>query len=149
MKYEAYGKIFWSSAFLIFLDQVSKYTIRHEGGFYVCNPNIAFGINLSPIIFWLCWIIIIVILLVGLKKLLRVNNPEEGIVKKSLSAQKNKMVITALVFILAGAVSNIIDRIFLGCVVDFIDWKIWPIFNLADCFVFFGAFMLLVKFKKM
>ncbi|MCF6322112.1 MAG: signal peptidase II [Rhizobiaceae bacterium] len=46
-------------------------------------------------------------------------------------------------FILAGAVGNLIDRFFLGYVVDFIQvhtqtWS-FAIFNLADSFIFVGA----------
>jgi signal peptidase II len=34
--------------------------------------------------------------------------------------------------ILGGAIGNLIDRIFLGYVTDFFDFKIWPVFNIAD-----------------
>ena len=34
--------------------------------------------------------------------------------------------------LLGGAMGNIIDRFFLGYVVDFIDFRIWPVFNVAD-----------------
>ena len=44
---------------------------------------------------------------------------------------------------LGGAFSNLIDRIALGHVVDFIDVGAWPIFNLADTAISVGIFMLL------
>jgi signal peptidase II len=51
--------------------------------------------------------------------------------------------------ILSGAVSNIIDRLYFGCVIDFIDLKIWPVFNLADSFIVLGVILILLKqFKK-
>ena len=34
-----------------------------------------------------------------------------------------------------GALGNIIDRLFRGFVVDFLDFRIWPIFNFADSFI--------------
>ncbi len=37
--------------------------------------------------------------------------------------------------ILAGVVGNLIDRIFLGYVIDFFDFRIWPVFNFADSFI--------------
>ena len=50
--------------------------------------------------------------------------------------------------ILGGAVGNVIDRIRLGYVVDFIDWHVgdhyhWPTFNVADSGIVVGVFVLL------
>lgn len=45
----------------------------------------------------------------------------------------------SLGLIMAGAVGNIIDRIFLGEVVDFIDLRFWPVFNLADLAMVVGV----------
>ena len=39
----------------------------------------------------------------------------------------------------AGAVSNLIDRIRLGNVVDFFDFHIWPVFNIADIAIVLGT----------
>ena len=53
----------------------------------------------------------------------------------------------AMVFIIGGAIGNILDRIFRGYVIDFIDVHLnqyhWPAFNLADSFISLG-FILLV-----
>ena len=38
-------------------------------------------------------------------------------------------------FILGGAVGNWIDRIRLHYVVDFLDFRVWPVFNIADSFI--------------
>ncbi|PDW04623.1 signal peptidase II [Candidatus Viridilinea mediisalina] len=48
-------------------------------------------------------------------------------------------------FILGGALGNVIDRIRLGYVVDFIQVGWWPIFNLADSFICIGAAMLMFQ----
>lgn len=45
----------------------------------------------------------------------------------------------ALGLIIGGALGNIIDRIFLGAVVDFIDLRFWPVFNLADAAIVAGV----------
>ncbi|MGQ9476456.1 MAG: signal peptidase II [Actinomycetota bacterium] len=45
----------------------------------------------------------------------------------------------ALGLIIGGALSNIIDRIFLEGVVDYIDLRFWPVFNLADVAIVVGA----------
>ena len=51
----------------------------------------------------------------------------------------------AMGFILGGAIGNFIDRIRLGYVIDFLDFRIWPVFNLADSFITIGAVILLWK----
>ena len=38
-----------------------------------------------------------------------------------------------------GIASNIYDRIFYGFVIDFIDFRVWPVFNIADIFITIGA----------
>jgi signal peptidase II len=45
---------------------------------------------------------------------------------------------------LGGAVGNLIDRIRLGYVVDFFDFKFWPVFNIADSGIVVGVISLLV-----
>lgn len=42
---------------------------------------------------------------------------------------------------LAGAIGNLVDRVFLGRVTDFIDLRVWPIFNLADTSIVLGAIL--------
>lgn len=41
--------------------------------------------------------------------------------------------------IFAGALGNIYDRIVLGHVVDFLDFHVWPVFNVADSAICVGA----------
>ncbi|MFA6888761.1 MAG: signal peptidase II [Candidatus Woesearchaeota archaeon] len=44
--------------------------------------------------------------------------------------------------ILGGTIGNLIDRILLGHVTDFIDIRIWPIFNIADSAITIAAILL-------
>jgi signal peptidase II len=44
--------------------------------------------------------------------------------------------------ILTGALGNLYDRFTLGYVVDFIDWRVWPVFNVADACITVGAVLL-------
>jgi len=48
----------------------------------------------------------------------------------------------ALSLILAGALGNLIDRILFGYVIDFLDFRIWPVFNVADSAITVGAALL-------
>lgn len=51
-----------------------------------------------------------------------------------------------LVFLIAGAVGNLIDRVRLGYVVDFLYFKLinFPVFNVADCYVTISAVFLVI-----
>ncbi len=51
--------------------------------------------------------------------------------------------------IIGGAVGNLISRILLGHVIDFIDFRIWPVFNIADSAITAGVIGLLyLMFRK-
>ena len=47
--------------------------------------------------------------------------------------------------ILAGAIGNLIDRILFGHVIDFIDLRVWPVFNTADSAITIGTIIILFK----
>lgn len=44
-----------------------------------------------------------------------------------------------LIFLLSGAAANLIDRFQNGLVVDFLDFRIWPVFNIADIAIVVGV----------
>ncbi|HNX81660.1 MAG TPA: signal peptidase II [Candidatus Omnitrophota bacterium] len=58
---------------------------------------------------------------------------------KNQSLRRVSSYSVALSLILGGAVGNLIDRIFLGYVIDFLDFRIWPVFNIADSAITVGA----------
>jgi len=51
-------------------------------------------------------------------------------------------------FVLGGTIGNLIDRINLGYVIDFLDFRIWPVFNIADSFVTIGIIGLVIYFWR-
>jgi signal peptidase II len=53
-----------------------------------------------------------------------------------------------LVLILGGAVGNLIDRLVFGYVIDFIDFRIWPSFNIADSAISLGVILLIIYYLK-
>ena len=59
------------------------------------------------------------------------------------SAQRHPLLPVALGFVLGGSVSNLVDRIRLGYVTDFLHLRYWPAFNLADSFIVVGVGILL------
>ncbi len=125
-------KFFYFFIFFVLLtiDQVSKYLIRTRGGFYICNQNLAFSFSLPLILFWIIWFFIVFWL-------------GWMLYKKYFLAET-----FYLILILAGALSNMLDRVYYGCVIDFIDLHFWPIFNLADTFIVVGVLILIFKLLK-
>ncbi|MEW6230066.1 MAG: signal peptidase II, partial [Bacillota bacterium] len=49
---------------------------------------------------------------------------------------------TGTALVLGGAIGNLIDRVRVGYVIDFIDLRFWPVFNLADAAITVGALVL-------
>ena len=48
-----------------------------------------------------------------------------------------------------GALGNLIDRLQYGYVIDFLDFRVWPVFNVADICISVGtAFFFIACFKK-
>jgi len=52
------------------------------------------------------------------------------------------------ILVTAGIAGNLIDRIFLGHVVDFINFSFWPAFNIADSIICIGIIILAVQLIK-
>jgi signal peptidase II len=50
--------------------------------------------------------------------------------------------------IMGGALGNLIDNFRLGYVVDFINFRFWPVFNVADSAVTVGVLLLLITFSQ-
>lgn len=61
---------------------------------------------------------------------------------------ETKLLIWALAFVIGGAIGNIIDRVRVGAVYDFIDFHVagyhWPAFNVADSSIFIGVALLIL-----
>ena len=59
------------------------------------------------------------------------------------SGARHPVLPVALGLVIGGSVSNLADRVRLGYVTDFLDFKYWPAFNLADSFIVVGVAILL------
>ncbi|MBN2483291.1 MAG: signal peptidase II [Candidatus Omnitrophica bacterium] len=57
--------------------------------------------------------------------------------------KSSKIVRMAYGFILGGAFCNLFDRVVYGYVVDYIDVKVWPVFNLSDSAITLGVLYIL------
>ena len=60
------------------------------------------------------------------------------------SGARHPVLPVALGLVIGGSVSNLVDRVRLGHVTDFLDLRFWPAFNLADSFIVVGVGILLL-----
>ena len=141
-------RVLFVSAALVLADQISKTIVVRTMSLYesipviqnffhftyITNDGMAFGIEfpfgyfifsavsilLTLFLFWYLW-----------------------------SVRNHSIVIRlGLAMIIAGAIGNLIDRLFLGEVIDFLDFMIgnfhWYVFNLADSYVTVGMTLILI-----
>ena len=144
----------WPALAIVLLDQISKmvvvYSLRlHESvpvltGFFnlvhTRNRGMAFGlmnrpdINFGSYLLMAASFVAIVLLLVWFFKL----------------RDEDKRITLGLSLILGGAVGNLIDRIRLREVIDFLDFYLgpyhWPAFNVADSAITVGTFLVAISF---
>jgi len=100
---------------------------------YVRNPGAAFGI-LTPGSSFLIIISLLMIILIFYG--------ERFFPKNSFSFR------LAMSVLLGGAIGNLIDRVRYGYVIDFIDFIIWPVFNVADIALVVGVIFLVYGLYK-
>lgn len=62
------------------------------------------------------------------------------------SGRRHPLLPVAVGLVLGGSVSNLVDRLRLGYVTDFLDLDYWPAFNLADTFIVVGVGLLFLSF---
>lgn len=137
-----------TAAFVIIVDQLSKYlvaTLMETGQSialinnflyitYVRNPGAAFGIFPYQTVVLIVITLIVVLLILYYYRIF---------------SENHRWIRFALALQLGGAVGNLIDRVRVGWVVDFIDFTVWPpVFNLADSAIVVGIGILLIAFWR-
>ncbi len=94
---------------------------------YVENTGAAFGMLQGRNWLFIPAIILVLVVLVYLLTKLKTGS---------------RLMKVSLALIMGGAVGNLIDRVWLGYVIDFFDFRIWPVFNVADSSIVVGAILL-------
>jgi len=143
-------KIYIISIIILFIDFLTKYIITSNMSLnsskeiikdffyltYIHNEGAAFGILDNNVVFLIGISLTFLIMFIYY------------IEKNSY----NKIQEIAYSFLLGGVVGNLIDRIFRGYVIDFLDFKIfsydYPVFNMADSFIVIGIIILIVVYIK-
>lgn len=120
------------------LDQITKYMIvsnMTEGMSipiinqvfhltFVLNPGAAFGMLEHNREFFIIMAIAVLMFVVYMRK---------KILEEPLTVQ------IGIALFVGGALGNLIDRMKTGLVVDFFDFRIWPVFNVADIAICLGV----------
>lgn len=145
-------KVFWNvsgwaamAITLIGLDRMSKYFAQAYlqtpyqliSDFfqleYSQNTGIAFGISIPQIVLIIGSPILIALIFY--------------VILKELDSTKS-LTVLSLILIVSGAVSNLMDRLIHGFVIDFIAIWRWPNFNLADIYITTGILFMIVFYGK-
>ncbi len=135
------------SALLLVLDQAAKLLIKMNFDLYdttalipgvlhisyIPNTGVAFGLFKDQR--WVFIVLTAALLLAGVILLVR-------------KVIASKMLIWAACLIIAGGLGNLLDRIIVGFVTDFIDFRFinFYVFNIADCCVVVGAGLVILHF---
>lgn len=117
--------IFW----VILLDQLTKTLVLRLGINHACNIGFAFGILQGFLNGLIAFLVLLGVIYIFTK-------------------EAKSVVWLGLTLVIGGGLSNIIDRLIRGCVVDFIDLKVWPAFNLADAAISVGVAVLILSLLK-
>ena len=95
---------------------------------YIENPGAAFGLFANQrVIFIVAAALVIAAACLMYRRLMN----EKVIVRWGVA------------LLLGGAAGNLIDRVRIGCVIDFLDFRIWPVFNIADIGICIGVALLM------
>jgi signal peptidase II len=132
---------------VITIDQLSKFLVQNTMAqmqsipiiphifhiTYVQNPGAAFSLLADQtVLFIIITVFAVIFSLVFYQKI-----------------SKEKIVLRfAVALLLGGAIGNLIDRIRIGQVIDFFDFRIWPVFNIADCAIVIGAVLICWELLK-
>lgn len=126
---------------IVFLDQLAKYLIlkfkpdfnlRLFGVHLVKNTGAGFGLLKDQTVLLAIISLAVAFLIIYYYK--------------KIPGEKLPQIFAAL--FLAGTLGNLIDRLFRGFVVDFIDFGFWPAFNLADASITLGTIGLVIWFWR-
>lgn len=132
---------------VVILDQLTKYMVTSffdlgetlpliPGIFhltYIINPGAAFGIFPHQSAFFLGIVVLLFVAFLWLRNKI----PKEPFYFP-----------LAVGLLLGGAFGNAIDRVRIQGVIDFFDFRIWPIFNVADIAVCVGVALIIFYFWR-
>ncbi|HHP50761.1 MAG TPA: signal peptidase II [Moorella mulderi] len=128
---------------ILILDQGSKYwVITHLAPYeswpvwpplfyltHVNNPGAAFGLGAHNTQFFIVTTLMVMLVILAAYRYWALHSPRMA---------------WGLAFVFGGALGNLLDRLRWGYVIDFLDFRFWPVFNVADVAIVGGALWLLL-----
>lgn len=132
---------------VVILDQFSKYIVAENMALgesipiieevfhltYILNPGAAFGMFAHNRLFFIAIAVIVIGIIIWARREI-LASPWE--VKAGCG------------LFLGGAIGNLIDRARQGLVIDFFDFRIWPVFNIADIAICIGVGLIIWNLLK-
>lgn len=139
--------LFVLSIAVVILDQFSKYIVVENMALgesipiieevfhltYILNPGAAFGMFAHNRLFFIAIAVIVIGIIIWARREI-LASPWE--VKAGCG------------LFLGGAIGNLIDRARQGLVIDFFDFRIWPVFNIADIAICIGVGLIIWNLLK-
>ena len=139
--------IFSAALIVAVLDQLTKFFIRTNFKLgesapiiknvfhltYVTNTGAAFSIFQGFNSFFIIFLVIVIGVIIYYIKNIKENE---------------KRMQLAIGLFLGGTIGNLIDRVSIGAVTDFLDFRIWPVFNIADSAVTISVILLIILLWK-
>ncbi len=132
---------------VVILDQFSKYIVVENMALgesipiveevfhltYILNPGAAFGMFAHNRLFFIAIAVVVIGIIIWARREI-LASPWE--VKAGCG------------LFLGGAIGNLIDRARQGLVIDFFDFRIWPVFNIADIAICIGVVLIIWNLLK-
>lgn len=132
---------------VVILDQFSKYIVVENMALgesipiieevfhltYILNPGAAFGMFAHNRLFFIAIAVVVIGIIIWARREI-LASPWE--VKAGCG------------LFLGGAIGNLIDRARQGLVIDFFDFRIWPVFNIADIVICIGVGLIIWNLLK-
>lgn len=132
---------------VVILDQFSKYIVVENMALgesipiieevfhltYILNPGAAFGMFAHNRLFFIAIAVVVIGIIIWARREI-LASPWE--VKAGCG------------LFLGGAIGNLIDRARQGLVIDFFDFRVWPVFNIADIAICIGVGLIIWNLLK-
>lgn len=132
---------------VVILDQFSKYIVVENMALgesipiieevfhltYILNPGAAFGMFAHNRLFFIAIAVVVIGIIIWARREILASAWE---VKAGCG------------LFLGGAIGNLIDRARQGLVIDFFDFRIWPVFNIADIAICIGVGLIIWNLLK-